>query len=353
MASAQWARLFITHGHSAHSVCSPNTRLESQLKSADLPHTSLEFREYFSPTSSYWLRQFVKKERINTVFVQNLRDLWLVSPALWGLPVHLVGFAQMWLSGINKKDPLHTLIYNRLDTLVTLTPSQQIETLKCIPVPQQKTITLPNSIDTSLFGPKHRSPQLRKDFGADDSDILIGCVGRIDRQKGQIDLLEAFAQLQKSPIKTKLVLIGEATQEADGLHYEQELKATVQKYKLEKQVTFAGFRKNIPEVMASLDIFVLPSHKEAFGFVVVEALASGTPIVATHSGGVPDILENGKWGALVKPQDPQSLAQALTNIIGDVPFAKKKALTACDYARDTFDETQVFLKLLKHLETKI
>ncbi|MCC6137196.1 MAG: glycosyltransferase family 4 protein [Bdellovibrionaceae bacterium] len=353
MASAQWATLFIKHGHEALSICAPETPLENRLKERNLPYVTRQFNKYFSPMDTLWLRRYVIENKVEAVFLQNLRDLWVVSPALWGLNIKLVGFAQMWLSNISKKDPLHTLMHNRLTTLVTLTAAHSQQTLKCLPVPLEKAFIAPNSIDTSLFGPERRNENLRNEFGAQVSDFLIGIVGRLDRQKGQKEVLDAFAELKKRhPEKSlKLVFVGEATRESEGMSYEAELREDLQKANLSEHVKFAGFKKNIPEVMASLDVFILASYQEAFGFVVVEALASRTPVIATDSGGVPDILEHGKQGLLIEPKSSSAITEALESIINDPVKSLDRAQKARAYAQETFDENKVFFKLLKHLES--
>lgn len=353
MASAQWASLFIKHGSEALSMCAPGSPLETRLKEMGLPYVARDFREYFSPINTLWLRRYVIENRIEGVFLQNLRDLWVVSPALWGLDVQLIGFAQMWLSGISKKDPLHQLMHSRLTTLVTLTAAHSEQTLKCLPVPPTKAVVLPNSIDTSRFGPERRSENLRNEFGASVHDYLIGIVGRLDRQKGQKELLQSFFALyKKHPEKNlKLVFVGEATRDDDGTRYEAELHDLVKTSGLQAHIRFAGFRKNIPEVMASLDTFVLASYKEAFGFVVVEALASRTPVIATRSGGVPDILDHGKYGLLVEPQNEHSIFAALEQVLLHRDESLERARQAREYARNQFDENKVYEKLIHHLET--
>jgi glycosyltransferase involved in cell wall biosynthesis len=354
MASAQWASLFQKHGHTGLSICAPGSPLEQRLKEQNLPYVTREFREYFSPMNSLWLRRYVIEQKIDVIFLQSLRDLWVVSPALWGTNIKLVGFAQMWLSGINKKDPLHTLIHNRMDALVTLTEDHCAQILKCIPFPREKTIILPNSIDTSRFGHQWRNENLRNEFGAAMNDVLIGIVGRLDRQKGQKELIEAFAKTkEKFPGKNlKLVLVGEATLDHDT-SYVTELKNAVKILNLENDVRFVGFRKNIPEIMASLDLFVLASYQEAFGFVVVEALASRTPVVATRSGGVPNILQDGKYGLLAEPKNVDALTQAMVSVLSEPEKTKQRAHEAQEYTKLEFDENIIFKKLLTHLEKEI
>ena len=101
------------------------------------------------------------------------------------------------------------------------------------------------------------------------------------------------------------------------------------------------------EVMASLDIFLLNSYREAFGFVIVEAMMSGTSVIATNSGGVPDVLGEGKFGLLVPPKDTMSLASAFSHLSRNEEFRKSLSEKAREYALKEFDEDKNFEKLLE------
>lgn len=351
MASHQWARIFQEQGHKSFSICYPGSPLAAKLAQSQLATKEMAFKAYFSPKKSKELSRFIVQNDIQAVFLQSLKDLWVVVPALWFLPKNhpckLIGFAQMWLQGINKKDFLHTLIHKRMDALITLTPRQSEQVLRCIPFEKENTHVIPNSINTKRFSPSLRSAEVRKEFGAQENDILIGLVGRIDRQKGQKELLEAFALSRKRTphLPLKLVLVGDPTPDS-GESYLQSLKDTLTKNKLENDVILAGFREDIPRVMSCLDIFVLNSYQEAFGFVMVEAMASGTAVIATNSGGVPDILQNGKYGWLVPPKDVNALSDTLTYVANETEKRKTMALTAREYACNEFDELKNFEKIL-------
>jgi len=352
MASAQWAGLFQRHGHESHSIAAPDSPLARRLKERGLPVEEVQFREYFSPFKTAWLRRYVIENQIDAIFLQSLRDLWTVSPALIGLPVKLVGFAQMWLEGIDKKDLLHRLVHKRMDRLITLTPRQGAQVLRCIPFPPEKTIVLSNSIDPRRFSPELRRDEIRKSFGAVTShDVLIGIVGRLDPQKGQREAIEAFAQARAAApaLPMKLVVVGDPTPDS-GHDYLEELKKTARAHGVADQVVFAGFRSDIPEVMASLDIFLLNSYREAFGFVIVEAMMSGTAVIATNSGGVPDVVGDGKYGVLVPPKDIAALASAYVNLARNDDFRKTVTASARHYALENFDEDKNFAKMLEILD---
>lgn len=352
MASYQWARLFQEHGHVSYSICAPGSPLAQKLKSADLPWIEMDFREYFSPIQSYKLRQFVKSHDIEAVFLQSLRDLWVVSPALIGLPTKLVGFAQMWLEGINKKDFLHTLIHRRMDQLVALTPRQGAQVLKCIPFSADKTAILPNSIAVDRFNPALRSEPLRRQMGAGPSDVLIGIVGRLDPQKGQLEAIEAFsrARLLAPEVSLKMAVIGDPTADA-GDDYLQQLKSTVDTLNLKEHVVFLGFRTDVPAIMASLDVFILNSYSEAFGFVLVEAMMSGTAAVATKAGGVPDVVGDGAYGRLVEPKNTESLAQTLADLARHNEDRKSLGQKAREFTLREYDENKTFQKMMTLLES--
>lgn len=348
MASAQWAGLFKRHGHESYSISIPDSPLTKRLKDLHLPHTEMNFREYVSPLETLKLRKYIVSHGIEAVFLQSLKDLWVVSPALIGLPTKLIGFAQMWLEGIDKKDFLHGLIHRRMDHLITLTPRQSEQVLKCIPYPKEKTLVIPNSINPEKFSPNLRSQKIRSEFGAKETDVLIGIVGRLDRQKGQREAIESFAMAKKESglNNLKLVLVGDSTPDS-GHSYLDELKKTAADLQVTEHIYFAGFRADVPAVMASLDIFLLNSYREAFGFVVVEAMMSGTAVIATNSGGIPDVLGDGRYGLLVPPRNTHTLATSFTHLARDANFRKELGDKARIYALNEFDEDKNFLKLLK------
>jgi glycosyltransferase involved in cell wall biosynthesis len=132
---------------------------------------------------------------------------------------------------------------------------------------------------------------------------------------------------------------------------EKELK---DKYGANPSLHFLGWRKDIPEILRATDIFVLPSLREAFGLSIVEAMASGVPVVATDTGGARDIIENSKSGLLVPPGDSESLKNALKTLI-DNPAQRqdmaknalgrvKSHFTAERMARETAELYQDLLK---------
>jgi len=102
----------------------------------------------------------------------------------------------------------------------------------------------------------------------------------------------------------------------------QELEKQAVHLGIERYVLFTGLRKDVPEILKCLDVFVLASTHEAMGRVLVEAMASGLPVVATKVGGVPEIVEQGVMGFLVPPASPACLADAIIHLLRDKNLAK-------------------------------
>lgn len=135
--------------------------------------------------------------------------------------------------------------------------------------------------------------------------FVVGTVARLEKEKGVVFLLRAFQKLLLMVPQAQLMVVG------DGEERKQ-LEWLARQLGIDRQVQWVGFQRNIPQWMKSFDCFVLPSvYRESFGLVLLEAMSSGCPVVASNIGGIPEIIENGKTGILVEPGDAELLMQAI------------------------------------------
>jgi len=189
---------------------------------------------------------------------------------------------------------------------------------------------IPNGIPLDKFCPGPPSPQLRSELGLTADDRVW---------KGHMTLLEAVARLADRWPRLKLVVVGEvAFWEAD---YERQLKQRVAELGLTHQVIWTGFRSDVPELLRLCDIFVLPSLREPFGRVIIEAMATGRPVVATKSGGVPEVVVDGQTGLLVPPNDDAVLAAAIETLLIDRKCAQQMGVAGLARARELFSTDRV------------
>lgn len=162
----------------------------------------------------------------------------------------------------------------------------------------------------------------RADLGLQPDEPALGVIGQLTPWKGQDTAIRALATLVGAKPKAKLLLVGEARFVSDATRFDnrayvQGLEELTGELGLNDAVRFLGHRNDIPDLLAALDVALLPSWEEPFGRVIVEAMAAGTPVVATAVGGPPEIIEDGVDGMLVPPREPELWADAVISVIED------------------------------------
>ncbi|MFZ1746724.1 MAG: glycosyltransferase family 4 protein [Nitrospirales bacterium] len=139
---------------------------------------------------------------------------------------------------------------------------------------------------------------------------VLGIVGRLEYEKGHRVAIAAMRKIVDVIPGARLQIVGAGS-------LDQELRNQVVALGLSDHVEFAGYRTQICEIMSHMDLLVIPSYNEAFGLVVLESIAAGVPLLGSRSGAFPRILDNGKYGTLVDPSDPDALAEAAIEIIAN------------------------------------
>ncbi|MBN1527382.1 MAG: glycosyltransferase [Candidatus Omnitrophica bacterium] len=181
-----------------------------------------------------------------------------------------------------------------------------------------KVTVVHNGVDTGLFSPSVNGQKVREGFGVKADETVVGIASRFHRSKGHETFFEAAKILLRDmpQRRLKFLVAGGAVFDTDK-EREARLKDLAAVFPLNEAVVFTGLRKDMPEVYAATDLFVLASDAEACGRVIIEAMASGKPVVGTDSGGTPEIIEDGVSGILVAPGKPKAMAEALAMLIND------------------------------------
>jgi glycosyltransferase involved in cell wall biosynthesis len=177
-------------------------------------------------------------------------------------------------------------------------------------IPPRKIQVIYNGIDLSSFKGDFKDSDLRQKFGVKPEDFLIGVVARLEEQKGHIYLFRALRRLMPDFPQIKVLVVGDGT-------LRPVLEAQVMEMGLSEQVLFAGTRKDILEILATLDLFILPSLWEGFSIALLEAMAMGRPVIATSVGGASEAIRSGHDGLLVPPGEESSLVTAVREALLD------------------------------------
>lgn len=226
------------------------------------------------------------------------------------------------LHGLETPEPLVNAVFRHLavrllDAVVPVSETLAERLRRQYRVPAPRIVSINNGVDTARFHPADRATR-------DASAPVIGTVARLEPIKNQALLLDAFARVREALPAARLVLVGDGSLRA-------ELETRARTLGVAGAVTFAGLHADTAPVYRGFDAFVLCSNLEGTSISVLEAMASGTPVVATAVGGTPALLDGGGVGVLVPPRDPAALATALVALLGD--GARGAALAAAARAR--------------------
>lgn len=173
-------------------------------------------------------------------------------------------------------------------------------------LPASQVSVIPNGVDVARYRPQ---PTLtRETLGLPARGRLIGHVGRLEAEKDQAGLLCAFAIVAYACPDARLVIVGDGSQRG-------ELQRAANALGLAARVHFLGLRRDVPELLPHLDLFVLSSRNEGLPFSLLEAMACGRPVVATAVGEIPRVIQHEVTGMRVPPGDPKALANALAVVL--------------------------------------
>jgi glycosyltransferase involved in cell wall biosynthesis len=237
-----------------------------------------------------------------------------------GYRANLIGFALSRYFGVPIVSTCHGYIstdwhlslYNRLDVYLlryfnhVIAVSERLKTdLVQKGVDERKIRVVTNALQDACGSDRATlRAQTRRRIGIEEGEFVFGFVGRLSEEKGIAHLLEALKQWTSGASRWRLVLVGDGPDRA-------QLERTARAFDLGERVIFAGFQTDTAQWYSAMDAFVLPSLTEGTPMVLLEAMASGLPLIATAVGGVPAMIRNGENGLLVPPANPMRLLEAM------------------------------------------
>jgi glycosyltransferase involved in cell wall biosynthesis len=198
-------------------------------------------------------------------------------------------------------------------------------------IPGRKIVVIRNGRDLTYLLPPtlEESAQARAELSLSNEKTVL-LLGRLAREKGHASLLDAMKILGSRQPSLIALFAGTGPLEA-------ELKARCEIAGLSKQVRFLGYRTDLPRLFAAADLVALPSISEGLPLAAVEALAAARPIIATETGGTPEVVLNGQTGLLVPPNDSAALAEAMDRVLSDPALALRLGRNGRLFVEQHFD----------------
>jgi glycosyltransferase involved in cell wall biosynthesis len=191
-------------------------------------------------------------------------------------------------------------------------------------------------IETEKFVKPKDKNQLRQMLGLPLEKKIVGIIGRIDRGKGQEFVIEALAKLRAKGYDLDLLIMGNETKGKENT-YLPHLKNLAEKLNVTDFVHFREHLQAVELAYATLDFFVVASLEETYGMVTIEAMASRLPVVGVATFGTKELIAHEKTGLHCKPQDADSIAEALMKFLENPDFAEKIALQAQKEVQEKYD----------------
>jgi glycosyltransferase involved in cell wall biosynthesis len=319
-------------------IASPFSPIAERAQKANLDLVTLSPRWKYGDVSTFIaLVRILKSRHIDIVMLMQSKDIHLAAAASMFIPHLKLVYYQQMNSRHNKRDIIHTWIYSRLALWISLTQSMKNDVLAFTRMHRDKVKVVTLGTDLHQFNPSHfKKIEAQKYFGLPPEKKIVGVLGRLDKLKGQDIFLRAVPEVMKQHPNVLFLVAGDETAGEHG--YKEYLTDLCRLLGIERFVKFLPFTEDVPQLMAALDVFVLPSFSETYGLIVVEAMAMGRPIIATNAGGLPEIITNEKTGLLIRPKDVNEVARAIHRILTDNALrtslghsARKEALKNYDY----------------------
>jgi glycosyltransferase involved in cell wall biosynthesis len=284
---------------------------------------SLDARLFFS------IRRFFKERRIQIAHAHNLGPLvyggvaaHMLSPVTHPVVVYSE-HNQIYSASAGQRRRFPYFV-RMVDEIFAVSYDLQRTLTGEMRVPARQVRVIHNGINGAKYGLSHeteeRGTKLREGLGIGSDEVAVGCAVVLSEQKGMRYLLEAARDVVGREPRVRFVIAGDGPLRA-------ELERRARDEGLEGRVLFLGYRRDVPDLVAALDAYVLPSLWEGLPLALLEAMAAGKPIVCTTVGGNPEIVTSGENGLLVAPRDPRALADAIVRVAQDADL-RARARTA-------------------------
>jgi len=295
-----------------------------------VPVTYLDAKGKYDATCIFRLASLLRRQRVDVFhsFLFHANFMGRIAARLARVPVS-IGSIRVAEKRRRSHLALDRLTIGLVDMEVAVSESVAAFSREVARIPANKLTVIGNAVDVERF---QRAPRgtLRRSLGVGDDAFLIGFVGRLETQKGLDILLEAFTRVRSEIPHARLIVVGAGREET-------QLRSLAREIDLGDSAIFLGWRSDIPEILADLDLLAAPSRWEGMSNVILEALAAGVPVVATDVQGTREALGDGLCGELLDAMpDPDTLARRIQRLLGSPDRRRELSGKGVERARRTF-----------------
>lgn len=316
-----------------------------KIKDLDIPIIILASKKIKNPLNIFYsirtlksLTEIIKQYRIDLVHSNLTGGVSLLA----GIASRITKLGFIWHVRVINSGGILDLIQSLLSTTVIVVSKAVKRRFWWIPI-KNKFALIYNGVNLERFNPSIDRMIFRREIGCSEDEFLVGTIGRYHPFKGYEYFIKAAKKVSKELPKTKFLIVGLDYHPSNK--YLTCLRNLTKKLNLEDRFIFMDGREDVPQILASLDLFVLSTLEESFGRALIEAMACEKPIVAFGGGGVPEIVEDGVTGILVPPKNSEKITQAVLELLKDSEKAEKMGLSGRKRVESFFDNREKVKKI--------
>ena len=319
------------HGHQAWLICNPDSQVHSKASELGTRMVTMPLRSRVDPRCSLRMWKFCRQNKIDLLKTYSSKDHWICLPLFaCGIPLSR---ARCITDPIGSRSRAFVFKHgcSQIVADASVIKRQLVEEYG---VDAAKIEVIGSAVDLEKFKPPRDRTKFRREIGVGDETPLIGNVGMIRPDKGQLELVKSAPTVLKKRPDVRFVVVGQGT---GILKRGINVRNAIDRAGLADKIIMAGYRWDTPDVYAACDMIVIASLRtEASPIVLREAFASGRPVIATKVGDIPEIVRDRENGLLIEPGNNQALASAILEFISDPELAAHCAANGFRYAIENF-----------------
>lgn len=293
-------------GARAVVLCQPGSLLGKRAEDDGFEVRTCRMRKSYDLPAIRYILTLIRAENIDVISTHSGRDSFLA-----GVAGRISGKKPVIVRTRHLAMPITSRISYSLLPHHVITVSEYVRRyLIGEGISAARVVAIPTGVDIGHFSPGNADGRLREELGLERDVPLVGTVGILRVKKGHHILLDAIPLVLREIPDAVFVFAGDGPQKKNIMNRIEQLG-------LQDKVHMLGLRRDIPDILKSLDLFVLPTLQEALGTSFIEAMAMEKPVIGTNVGGVGEVIKDGMNGFLVEPDDPSALARAMVTMLKD------------------------------------
>lgn len=332
-------------GHRCLLVVQPGAKLGIRAREAGFEVTEIKMRGALDIPAMRAFRRLITRESIQIVNTHSSKDTLVAGLAVRSM---ILGRPRLVRTRHLALPITSTVTYSGLPDHVVTVSAFVGEYLASAGVPKEKITAVPTGIDLTRYQHTPDGGTLKSELGLLPETPLIGTVAILRKKKGHAEILDAVPRVLSKYPQARFVFAGDGAQT-------ENLKKQIAEMGLQDKVFMLGLRRDVMNILQSLDIFVLPTHQEALGTAFIEASAMGLPCIGTNVDGVPEVVKGGETGLLVPAQNSEAIAAAILALLDDPAKRRAMGAAASERVRQIFSRQamaagmeRVYRKLLEN-----